>query len=40
MPYVFEFDEDLNVKKDYFPGDQEEIKKMMEAVANQGRKGN
>lgn len=38
MPYVFEFDEDLNVKKDYFLGDQEEIKKMMEAVANQGRK--
>lgn len=38
IPYVFEFDEDLNLVKDYFIGDPEEIKKLMEAVANQGKK--
>ena len=38
VPYVFEFDENLNVSNDYFLGNAEEIKKMMEAVANQGRK--
>ncbi len=37
VPYVFEFDEDLNLVKDYFLGDPEEIKKLMEAVANQGK---
>ena len=37
VPYVFEFDDDLNLKKDYFLGDPEEIKKLMEAVANQGK---
>ena len=36
VPYVFEFDDDLNLKKDYFLGDPEEIRKLMEAVANQG----
>jgi 2,3-bisphosphoglycerate-dependent phosphoglycerate mutase len=38
VPYVFEFDNDLNFVKDYFIGDPEEIKKLMEAIANQGKK--
>ncbi len=38
VPYVFEFDDQLNLVKDYFLGDPEEIKKLMEAVANQGKK--
>lgn len=38
VPYVLEFDDDLNLVKDYFLGDPEEIKKLMEAVANQGKK--
>ncbi|MFV0390683.1 MAG: 2,3-diphosphoglycerate-dependent phosphoglycerate mutase [Paludibacteraceae bacterium] len=38
VPYVFEFDDDLNLVKDYFLGNPEEIKKLMEAVANQGKK--
>lgn len=38
VPYVFEFDDELNMVKDYFLGDPEEIKKLMEAVANQGKK--
>lgn len=37
VPYVFEFDNNLNLTKDYFLGDPEEIKKLMDAVANQGR---
>jgi 2,3-bisphosphoglycerate-dependent phosphoglycerate mutase len=38
VPYVFEFDASLNLTKDYFLGDPEEIKKLMAAVANQGKK--
>ncbi|GHS91272.1 2,3-bisphosphoglycerate-dependent phosphoglycerate mutase [Bacteroidia bacterium] len=38
VPYVFEFDDNMNLIKDYFLGDPEEIKKLMEAVANQGKK--
>jgi 2,3-bisphosphoglycerate-dependent phosphoglycerate mutase len=38
VPYVFEFDDDMNLVKDYFLGDPEEIKKLMEAVANQGKR--
>lgn len=40
IPYVFEFDENDNYRlvKDYFIGDPEEIKKLMDAVANQGKK--
>ena len=38
VPYVFEFDDELNMVKDYLLGDAEEIKKRMEAVANQGKK--
>ena len=36
MPYVFEFDDKLNLTKDYFLGDPEEVRKLMEAVAKQG----
>lgn len=38
IPYVFEFDDNFNVVKDYFLGDPEVIKKLMDAVANQGKK--
>lgn len=38
IPYVFEFDDNMNLVKDYFIGDPEEIKKLMDAVANQGKK--
>jgi 2,3-bisphosphoglycerate-dependent phosphoglycerate mutase len=38
IPYVFEFDDNLKLVNDYFLGDPEEIKKLMEAVANQGKK--
>lgn len=38
VPYVFEFDDNGNFIKDYFLGDPEEIKKLMDAVANQGKK--
>lgn len=38
VPYVFEFDDELNLKKDYFLGDPEEVKKLMEQVANQAKK--
>lgn len=37
VPYVFEFDERLALVKDYFLGDQEEIRRRTEAVAEQGR---
>ncbi len=38
IPYVFEFDDELNLLKDEFLGDPETIKKLMEAVANQAKK--
>lgn len=38
VPYVFEFDDELNLLGDYFLGDPEEVKKLMEAVANQAKK--
>ena len=37
IPYVFEFDDNLNFAKDYFLGDPEEVKKLMEKVANQAK---
>jgi 2,3-bisphosphoglycerate-dependent phosphoglycerate mutase len=37
VPYAFEFDNDLNLVNDEFLGDPEEIKALMEAVANQGK---
>lgn len=39
VPYVFEFDEGLGYVKDYFLGDPAEIASLMEAVANQGKRG-
>lgn len=38
VPYVFEFDDNYQVINDYFLGDPEEIKKLMEEVANQAKK--
>lgn len=38
VPYVFEFDDNYILVKDYFLGDQEEIKAKMSAVANQANK--
>jgi 2,3-bisphosphoglycerate-dependent phosphoglycerate mutase len=38
IPYVFEFDDEMNLIKDYFIGDPEEIKKLMDQVANQAKK--
>ncbi|MCF8387433.1 MAG: 2,3-diphosphoglycerate-dependent phosphoglycerate mutase [Bacteroidales bacterium] len=38
IPYVFEFDDDLNLQKDYFTGDEEAVRKAMEKVANQAKK--
>ena len=35
MSYVFEFDKDLNVTKDYLLGDPEEIEKLIDVVDNQ-----
>jgi len=37
IPYVFEFDDNLTFVKDYFLGDPEVIKKLMDEVANQGK---
>ena len=38
VPYVFEFDENLNYVQDYFLGDDAEIKERMRQVAKQGGK--
>jgi 2,3-bisphosphoglycerate-dependent phosphoglycerate mutase len=38
IPYVFEFDDHLNLVNDYFVGDPEIIRQMMEKVANQTKK--
>ena len=38
VPYVFEFDDNMQLVKDYFLWDPEEVKKLMEAVAQQGKK--
>ncbi|EDY86989.1 phosphoglycerate mutase [gamma proteobacterium HTCC5015] len=39
VPIVYELDEDLRPIKREFLGDPEEVAKLMEAVANQGKKG-
>ena len=36
IPYIFEFNDNFDVKKDYFLGNQEEILKKIEDVSNQG----
>jgi 2,3-bisphosphoglycerate-dependent phosphoglycerate mutase len=38
VPYVFEFDDKMNLQKDYFVGNQEEIAAKMQSVANQAKK--
>lgn len=38
IPYVFDFDKDMNLVKDYFLADEETLKKLMNEVANQGKK--
>lgn len=37
LPLVYELDDDLKPIKSYYMGDSEEVKKAMEAVANQGK---
>lgn len=37
IPYVFTFDDQMNLLKDEFLGDPETIKALMDAVANQGK---
>jgi len=37
IPYVFEFDDDMNLLNDYYLGDPETIKALMDAIANQGK---
>jgi 2,3-bisphosphoglycerate-dependent phosphoglycerate mutase len=37
IPYLFEFDDNMNLVSDRFLGDPEEIKKLMEKVANQAK---
>lgn len=37
VPLIYELDKNLNPIKHYFLGDPKEIKKLMEAVANQGK---
>jgi len=37
IPLVYELDDDLKPLKSYYLGDPEEVKKAMEAVANQGK---
>ncbi len=37
IPYVFEFDDNMRLQKDYFLGDPEKIAALMAAVANQGK---
>ena len=37
VPYVFKFDGRLDLVNDYFLGDPEEIRKLMDAVANQAK---
>ena len=36
-PFVYEFDEDLNVLNNYYLIEDEELKKRQEEVANQGK---
>ena len=38
VPLVYEFDDDFNVIRHYYLGDQDALKAKMEAVANQGKK--
>ena len=35
--YVFEFDDNMKLQKDFFLGDPEKVAALMAAVANQGK---
>lgn len=37
VPYLFSFDDDMNLLHDIFLGDPEEVKRLQEAVANQAK---
>ena len=37
IPYVFEFDDNMKLQKDFFLGDPEKVAALMAAVANQGK---
>ena len=37
VPYVFEFDDEMNLQNHFFLGDQDELRRKMESVANQGK---
>lgn len=37
VPYLFEFDNDMNLVNDEFIGDPDKIKEKMDAVASQGK---
>ena len=37
IPYVFEFDDNIKLQKDFFLGDPEKVAALMAAVANQGK---
>ena len=37
VPLVYEFDDNMKAVKHYYLMDEEELKKQMEAVANQGK---
>lgn len=38
VPYIFEFDDQMKLQKEFFLGDQDEIRRKMESVANQASK--
>ena len=38
VPYIFQFSDDMRLEKEFFLGNQDEIRKKMESVANQGKK--
>ena len=38
VPYIFDFNDKMELQKHYFLGDPEEIRKKMESVANQAKK--
>lgn len=38
VPYIFEFDDQMKLQRDYMLGDPDEIAQKMQSVANQGKK--
>jgi 2,3-bisphosphoglycerate-dependent phosphoglycerate mutase len=37
MPLVYELDQNLKPRRNYYLGDEESVKQAMQAVANQGK---